>query len=136
MADTHEFRVVWPEDRSDDQQKTVDEQNLNDLPEELGHSYLLDSTFIGVPDKTTVFNVYFEPSPYARIPPDWLKKAQSNGWGITHAHTHGKLYGNRTSSWLGAHVPVLGSVLGEEIMTVRVHRTRVWRYSGDTSIPD
>jgi hypothetical protein len=52
-------RVVWPEDRSDGQQKTVDEQNLNELPEELDHPYLLDSKFIGVPDKTTVFNVYF-----------------------------------------------------------------------------
>jgi hypothetical protein len=121
-------RVLRPEDRSDAQQKTVDEQRLNELPDELAHSHIFDSKFIGVPNETTVFNVYFEPDSHAKpgtyaiIPPEWLKKAQNHGWEITHAHTLGELYHNRSSRWLGTYVPVLGSLLSEDIMTVRVHR--------------
>lgn len=117
--------IVRPQDRTDEQQEIIDEQGLDELPEELNHSHIIYSDFLGVPGETTVFKVAFKPdrAGFAVLPTKWLLNAQDCGWEVSDVNAMSTVYNDSIRRWIGRHLPVLGSLFGEKYITIRIQQS-------------
>lgn len=122
-AHPDEMMVVYPTDRSEEQQLLVDEGNLAELPDSLDHEATVSGKYIGVPGETTVYEVVVD-SEWAspKVPSTWLLSVADQGWTVVNVYVGHVVYGGRFRMRLGQ-LPVVGQLFGEEYLKVRVQRS-------------
>lgn len=115
--------VLWPDQRSEEQEAIIDEKKLDDIPRELYHETVFSANYIGIPEETHVYEIAFRSDEFGTpsICTEWLLSAQEQGWEVVkvyQGHTH---YSSHLRFRL-RRLPIIGHLFGEDGLKIRIQR--------------